>query len=97
MHTILYEFKVKPGQEKEFISTWAKVTQLFIKHCNGLGSRLHLVKENTYIAYAQWPDKATRNKASLPIDAQNLRTEMRTTCDSITILYEMDVVNDLLL
>jgi len=85
------------GKKKSLFPHGAKVTQLFIKHGNGLGSRLHLVKENTYIAYAQWPDKATRNKASLPIDAQNLRTEMRTTCDSITILYEMDVVSDLLL
>lgn len=97
MYTILYEFIVKQGKEKEFIESWKSVTQLYIQHGNGLGSRLHLVGDQTYIAYAQWPNSDTRENATLPFEKEAIGEQMRATCNSIKVVYRMNVVEDLLI
>ena len=59
MRTIIYQFKVKELLNEEFINAWKELTELIYKYENSLGSRLHKKDDQTYIAYAQWPDKYT--------------------------------------
>lgn len=65
---------------------------------NSLGSRLHQYNENTFIAYAQWPDRRTWEKSGnlLPDDAKIHRQKMRESCVSITTVYELEMTEDLL-
>lgn len=98
MLSIIYQFTVKENQHKAFIEAWKEMT-LLIRECrNGLGSRLHKKDENTYIAYAQWPDKETRDNTSnkLPEHANEVRRKMRDACTKVETLYEMEVLEDLL-
>lgn len=41
----------------------------------GLGSRLHLADDGCWVAYAQWPDRATweRSQATNTVDAEAAR------------------------
>lgn len=98
MFTVIYSFKVKPNRELEFIDSWNGLTSLIYKHEGSLGSRLHSVKENYFIAYAQWPDKETWKNSgdNLPDLAVEFRKGMKESCISIDTLYKMDVVSDLL-
>lgn len=56
---VLYRWRLKPGREKSFVETWAKMTELIKEQCGGLGSRLHQLEDGTWAAYAQWPDRET--------------------------------------
>ena len=98
MYIVIYSFKVKPNQEAVFINSWQGLTNLVYKHEDSLGSRLHKVNENEYIAYAQWPDKITFDKAGSkwPKTSNSYRNTMRASCESINILQKMEVVKDLL-
>jgi heme-degrading monooxygenase HmoA len=98
MYAIIYTFKVKDGMEKTFIQSWKTLTQLIYKYEGSLGSRLHKSEDSIYVAYAQWPNKETFNKAdsNLPDEANEVRKKMRESCIEIQTLYNMDVVEDLL-
>jgi hypothetical protein len=53
MFIAVYEFKVKPGKEKEFEESWATVTDNFIRSRGTHGSRLHKTdQEQVYVGYA---------------------------------------------
>lgn len=95
MLCIIYRFKVKSGQEQQFIESWSEVTQAFLQHAGALGSRLHATEGLEYIAYAQWPSREIRDAAELP-DAikRGALIDMRNCCDSIDTLYELTPVCD---
>ena len=58
MYTIIYQFKIKPGQTKQFELAWSEFTEAIFRVRGSLGSRLHKTDdEHLYIAYAQWPSK----------------------------------------
>lgn len=57
--TIIYRWRLHPDKEQQFIDVWSRNTPLIIEKCGGLGSRLHKAEDGTWLAYAQWPDKAT--------------------------------------
>ena len=98
MFTVIYSFKVKPNRDNEFIDSWNSLTSLIYKHEGSLGSRLHRIKENNFIAYAQWPDKETWKNSgnNLPDIAEEVRKAMKESCISIDTIYKMNVVSDLL-
>ena len=98
MFIVIYSFKTKKGQEQEFETAWRELTLLFRDYAGSLGSRLHLESGQNYIAYAQWPDKETWKtaKGKLPDEATKTRKTMRNAIDKIEILYELNVVDDLL-
>lgn len=98
MHTILYHFRTHASRQKDFVDAWRDMTQLIYQNEGSLGSRLHKVDDTNYIAYAQWPDAETFDKAgnNLPPEADGVRRRMRESCEKIEILYRMDVVEDLL-
>lgn len=96
MFTVIYSFDVKPGLENTFEQNWAALTELIYHYEKSLGSRLHRTKEGRYIAYAQWPDKATwKNSGTrLPKEAKKIRREMRNACNSIQTMHKMEVIVD---
>ena len=98
MFAVIYSFHVKSGQEKKFVKAWKELTKLIYKFENGLGSRLHKHTKQEYIAYAQWPDRITWANAgsNLPDKANNIRQNMKTSCETIKTVYELDVIDDLL-
>lgn len=98
MYIVLYHFKVKPNQVEDFIHAWKTFTEKIYQHGGSLGSRLHKQSDLNYIAYAQWPSKAIFENSGrkLPKEADHYRDAMRTSCESITSINKMEVVEDLL-
>lgn len=98
MYVVIYQFNVKPQQAETFIKAWEGLTELIYKHEGSLGSRLHKQDEQTYIAYAQWPDKTTFKNSgnNLPGSTDEVRKAMREACESIKTLHELEMVKDLL-
>ncbi len=98
MFTVIYRFEVKKDRETAFIRAWEALTILIRDYAGGMGSRLHREKENTYLAYAQWPDRETWENSGnkLPEDAAPLRQQMRECCEKTETLFELAVVKDLL-
>ena len=97
MFAVLYRFEIVPGKKKEFMNTWKDLTNLIYEYEGSLGSRLHEEKKNSFIAYAQWPDKDTWKNSgeNLPSGAWDIRKKMRNCCRKIEILFELPVVDDL--
>ena len=98
MYTIIYKFNIKSNTRDAFINAWKEMTLLIKEHEGGLGSRLHIEDQNTFIAYAQWSDKETFEKSgnNLPQEASDIRSRMRSSCISVERLMEMAVVEDML-
>ena len=68
MFAVVYRWRVIAGREAQFEQGWAAGTVRIAAEFGGWGSRLHRVSENgagenTYVAYAQWPDEATWMRA----------------------------------
>lgn len=98
MFAVIYQFNVKQHRNNEFVKAWKQLTKLIYEYEGSLGSRLHKLKDDTYIAYAQWPEKATWEKSgnNLPNSAEEVRKAMRDSCSSIEVLYELNSTEDLL-
>lgn len=98
MFTAIYEFKVKKGCDEAFIIAWEELTKLIYQFEGSLGSRLHKVNVEFYIAYAQWPNRQTWENAGskLPPNASEHRTKMKAACESIRTVYESEIKSDLL-
>lgn len=98
MFTVIYSFKVKPNQEELFIEGWRGLTELIYEFEGSLGSRLAKSNKGEYIAYAQWPsEEQWKNSGSnLPELATKFRTKIKTACEQIETLYELEVVQDLI-
>jgi quinol monooxygenase YgiN len=60
---VIYRFRLKEGMEDQFRSAWRRVTEVIRDNSGGLGSRLHATPDGIWLAYAQWPDKATWEQA----------------------------------
>jgi len=99
MFTVIYLFKIKSDTEQNFVKYWKELTVLITKYEGGLGSRLHKKNEQDFIGYAQWPTKKIwkNSGGNLPNIANEIRKGMRACCESVETLYELDVVEDLLI
>jgi len=99
MYVVLYTFQVKAHKDEEFIKGWKGLTRLIYKHEGSLGSRLHKISDNSYLAYAQWSDKITfeNSGGNLPVEANYFRSLMRDSCNSIDIIKKGVVVEDLIM
>ena len=98
MYIVIYRFEVIEGQEEQFKTVWAKLTQAYLDYSKSLGSRLHSDGDGDFIAYAQWPNKEIFAKAKdrLPEHAKELGTHMKALCTSISMLHNLEVELDLL-
>jgi quinol monooxygenase YgiN len=63
MFAVIYRWKLVPGREEEFEEGWRAGTEAIAKEFGGWGSRLHRGADGIVVAYAQWPDRATWDKA----------------------------------
>lgn len=96
MFTVSYRFTIHPQQNQAFEESWKEVTKLIYQHCGSLGSRLYKASENCYIGIAQWPDKQTWEKGDIQeFDTGGWRAKMRTCCESIESLDELELIYDL--
>ena len=95
---VVYQFEVIRGKEQEFQESWEKMTELIYMHEGSLGSRLHKEKEQTYIAYAQWPsrEKWENYGKNMPKEAEAIGDQMRRACTKIETLFQLNTVSDLL-
>jgi quinol monooxygenase YgiN len=64
MLVVLYRWKLHPAAETSFIEAWSRVTERLRSDAGSLGSRLHRGGDDLWYGYAQWPDAATRQRAS---------------------------------
>lgn len=97
---VVYEFEVDQNHENEFIKIWHDLTLIIKETRGGLGSRLHKdkTKENIWIAYAQWPSETAWNLPASHIDDRHilLGNRMKEICINIRTIYQLDVIDDLL-
>lgn len=63
MFVAAYWWKVHPGKEEQFRAAWRRGTYLIQKKYGSLGSRLHREEDGRFIGVAEWPDKATWQRA----------------------------------
>jgi heme-degrading monooxygenase HmoA len=97
MFAVVYLFKTRKKKEKVFIDSWKDLTTLIYENEGSLGSRLHKQKDGHYIAYAQWPNKEQwkQSGSNLPESASEVRQRMRSSCESVETLHELEMIEDL--
>ncbi len=57
---VIYRWRLKAGMEAQFVDAWSRMTELYVAHRGGLGSRLHKGPDGIWVAYAQWPSAQAR-------------------------------------
>ncbi len=62
MFAVIYRWRLRPGSEESFTRGWELVTRAISETCGSYGSRLHRGDDGTWVAYARWPDAATRDR-----------------------------------
>ena len=72
MFAVIYRWRIVPGGEAAFREAWEQVTHRLRDERGGLGSRLHRDAEGRFVAYAQWPDRASweASRSAGPVDAE---------------------------
>jgi heme-degrading monooxygenase HmoA len=101
MFVAAYWWKVHPGKEDQFRAAWRRGTQLIQQKYGSLGSRLHQEEDGRFIGVAEWPDKATWQKA---YDAKMVYDEPETRKAFVEAIADvpdeplllMEVTDDLL-
>lgn len=97
MFVVIYSFKIKLEEKAVFFKVWREMTMAIRENCGGLGSRLHQKSDSEYIAYAQWPDENTFNNALFPKQFEELKSKLKNTTKSISILHKLKMIDDLLI
>lgn len=96
MFNVIYRWTIHAGKEAQFQHAWAEVTNLIRTHRGGLGSRLHRCADGSFLAYAQWPDRATWERSSRIALPENPATaQMRDAIASSEIPLQMSLIEDL--
>jgi heme-degrading monooxygenase HmoA len=96
MFTAIYRWRLKPGKEDQFIEGWTRVTTAIYAGCGSYGSRLHKCADGTWLAYAQWPDAATRENCHHPEhEGRRLMSEaVAEDLDPISAEVVLDMLKD---
>lgn len=63
MFAVIYRWKLIAGREAQFEAGWRAGTRAISEEFGGWGSRLHRGEDGVAVAYAQWPDRATWERA----------------------------------
>lgn len=96
MFVVVYRWRVKAGTEEAFVAAWRERTEEIYTNYGSLGSRLHRAADGTWVAYAQWPDRDTRERASSAAgESESLRV-MRQCVVEVLPEMHLEVVADLL-
>ncbi len=95
MFTVIYNWKVDPKLELQFLRVWRARTIKIQKCLGSYGSRLYKAEDGTYVAIALWPSRQQWSlQAPLPDDDQDaemfaqavvehLSTQMLTMVDDL--------------
>jgi len=57
MFCVIYQWKITPGKEEQFIDAWGHSTEAIFHRHGSNGSRMHKSDDGTWIASVQWPDR----------------------------------------
>ncbi len=63
MFVAVYWWRVKPGKEEQFREAWRRGTEAITRIYGSYGSRLHRETDGRFVAYAEWPDAETWQRA----------------------------------
>lgn len=98
MFVVIYKFKVNTGKMDQFKTAWTDLTKLIYQYEGSLGSRLHRENNDTFIAYAQWPNRKQWETSGdqLPPEAEPIRLSMKQACTSIETMHTLETEDDLL-
>jgi quinol monooxygenase YgiN len=77
---VIYRWRLRPGTEAAFRDAWAEVTAAIRRDRGGLGSRLHRADDGSWLAYAQWPDRASWETAQSLPSADAIASSAMTRC-----------------
>lgn len=105
MFVAAYWWKVHPGKEDQFRAAWRRGTELIRQRYGSFGSRLHREEQADgsvrFIGVAEWPDRATWQRA---FDAKMVYDEPETRHAFVDAIADtaheplllMEVTDDLL-
>jgi hypothetical protein len=101
MFAVVYRWKPIPGREAQFEEGWRAGTAAIAREFGGWGSRLHRGDDGWIWAYAQWPDRATWEKAMesrMRHSDDEAREKYRSAfeLESFETMFAGDVIADLL-
>ena len=99
MFIAVYEYRLKSGHEQSFREAWPTLTHCIFQQNGSLGSRLHKLDDDRFIAYAQWPDRQAWERSGekgLNEEGEIARQQMWATLDAASTVYELDLVEDYL-
>ncbi|MYW63767.1 hypothetical protein GTY65_06690 [Streptomyces sp. SID8379] len=94
MFAVIYRWRLHEGKEEQFAAGWHRVTLAIRAHCGSYGSRLHRADDGTWVAYARWPDAATR-EASPDVDPEGVAMMREAISESFPAV-RCEVTDDLL-
>ena len=63
MFVAVYWWRVHPGKEDQFREAWRRGTERITMIYGSYGSRLHQDRDGRFVGYAEWPDRATWQRA----------------------------------
>jgi heme-degrading monooxygenase HmoA len=97
MLAAIYQWRVKPGRESEFVQAWSRLTTIIYERQGSLGSRLHRTEDGHFLAYAQWPNldayHASDRVPSLP-EEEHCRAILRDCAERLRPDIFMTLVQD---
>ena len=98
MIVYMYRWRIKKDKAAQFQENWEKVTVILREHCGSYGSRLHIADDGTYVGYAQWPDKDTRDKCKINQPELNAaRTLMKDAVEEMLPDICLEIKSDFLI
>lgn len=96
MFNVIYRWRIHAGKESQFQKAWMEATHLIRDHRGGLGSRLHQCPDGSFLAYAQWPDQQTWERASsIPLPENTAMGQMKDAVASSEPPIQMTLLKDL--
>ena len=96
---VIYRWVVHDGKEAECREAWARLTEALRRQRGGLGSRLHIADDGTWVAYAQWPDRETWAAAQLvespdPEASERMDASIAARLAPIAMEPQLDLLGD---
>jgi heme-degrading monooxygenase HmoA len=95
MFAVIYKWKIKPGMESQFASSWEVMTIEFRDVHGGLGSCLHRDDSGHFIAYAKWPNRQPWEKNKNFVNIDSLK-EMKDCIEQSFPAIPLEINKDLL-
>ena len=99
MFVVLYQWRVDPNLERQFVENWSARTAYLRKKYDSLGSRLHRGSDGIYYGYAQWKSAEQRRQAfesesdKVSESVEKMREAIKESFPEI----ELEIVSDYLI